>query len=54
MAQGRYYSVPAKPEKAITANGTTMKPCNLMPVEDWLKAMETAVIEQKKQFEILT
>ena len=55
MAQGRYYSVPAKPKKSVTPNGATTKPRrNLMPVEHWLKAMEAAVVEQKKQLELLT
>lgn len=55
MAQGRYYSVPAKPKKAATLNeATTKSRRNSMPVEHWLKAMETVVVEQKKQLELLT
>jgi hypothetical protein len=55
MAQGRYYSVPAKPKKATTIRGATMNPRgNVMPVEHWLEAMETVVVEQGKQLELLT
>ena len=55
MAHGRYYSVPAKPKKATAAtSGVTTKPRRLMLIEHWLKAMETVVVEQRKQLELLT
>ena len=55
MTQGRYYSVPAEPKKATATNGATAKlHRSSMPVEHWLKAMETVVVEQRKQLELLT